>query len=333
MDFYLPLINITKDNNIPSQQDMIRRFSDYFQYFKLWLKVGYPSSLAGLAMPSGNPAVQCIGNYSANFTLQDMGFKALFQVLDDNRGISNGTIIFWWDNPSSMDYYKEKDSNNWECSWTVRGKPAECTIAEAFHGICSTNRIMDMSFIYLSMMVKELRIEALSIGLELLKLSKSEYTSYWRTLIENIRREGYSGLLTYSSVFDPLETQQIGVWNELDFIGRNFSLPLLNSMNDSMIPFPKGMVKTFSDYFQYFKLWLKYPSSLLGLAIPLGDSPPQCIENYSANLTLQNVAFEALFQAMNQVNETFKGIIVFRWDNPSSGDSYNERDSNNWACS
>ncbi|CAF4599905.1 unnamed protein product, partial [Rotaria sp. Silwood2] len=140
MDFYLPLINITKDNNIPSQQDMIRRFSDYFQYFKLWLKVGYPSSLAGLAMPSGNPAVQCIGNYSANFTLQDMGFKALFQVLDDNRGISNGTIIFWWDNPSSMDYYKEKDSNNWECPWTVRGKPAECIIAEAFHGICSTNR-------------------------------------------------------------------------------------------------------------------------------------------------------------------------------------------------
>ncbi|CAF0846674.1 unnamed protein product [Rotaria sp. Silwood1] len=155
MDFYLPLLNITNDSNIPSQQDMIKRFSNYFQYFKFWLsnqsinvtskplvltEVGYPSSLAGLALPSGNPAVQCVGNYSANFTLQDMAFKALFQALDENKGICNGTIIFWWDNPSSMDYYKEKDSNYWRCSWTVRGKPAECTIAEAFDGTCSTNR-------------------------------------------------------------------------------------------------------------------------------------------------------------------------------------------------
>ncbi|CAF3425807.1 unnamed protein product [Rotaria sp. Silwood1] len=136
MDFYLPLLNITNDSNIPSQQDMIKRFSNYFQYFKFWLsnqsinvtskplvltEVGYPSSLAGLALPSGNPTVQCV-------------------ALDENKEICNGTIIFWWDNPSSMDYYKEKDSNYWRCSWTVRGKPAECTIAEAFDGTCSTNR-------------------------------------------------------------------------------------------------------------------------------------------------------------------------------------------------
>lgn len=155
MDFYLPLLNITNDTSIPSQQDMARRFSGYFQYFKSWLnkqslnvtskpvvltEVGYPSSLAGLVIPSGNPAAQCVGNYSANFTLQDLAYQALFQALNENKGICNGTIIFWWDNPSSMDFYDDRDTNNWGCSWTVRGKPAECTIAQAFGGICSMNQ-------------------------------------------------------------------------------------------------------------------------------------------------------------------------------------------------
>jgi len=155
MDFYLPLLNITNDSNIPSQQAMVRRFSGYFQYFKSWLneqspnvtsksvvltEVGYPSSLAGLAIPSADPADQCTGNSSANFTLQDLAFKALFQALDENKGICNGTIVFWWDNPSTSDFYYNRDSDNWACGWTVRGKPAECTIAEAFGGTCSTNQ-------------------------------------------------------------------------------------------------------------------------------------------------------------------------------------------------
>ncbi len=130
---------------------MIESFSGYFQYFKLWLsnqssninskpviftEVGYPSSLAGLAMPSSTPPAQCVGNYSVKFTLQNIAFKALFQALNEN----SGTIIFWWDNPSSSDSYNERDSNNWGCSWTVHGKPAECTIAEYFGGECSSDQ-------------------------------------------------------------------------------------------------------------------------------------------------------------------------------------------------
>jgi hypothetical protein len=155
MDFYLPLLNITEDSNIPSQEDMTRRFSRYFQFFKLWLneqpsnvtsksvvltEFGYPSSLAGLANPSEDAPAHCVGNSSANFTLQDMAYKAFFQALDDNKGLLNGSIIFWWDNPSTKDYYNRRDSNNWGCSWTVHGKPAECTIAQAFGGICSTSQ-------------------------------------------------------------------------------------------------------------------------------------------------------------------------------------------------
>jgi hypothetical protein len=67
-----------------------------------------------------------------------MAYKAFFQALNENKGLLNGSIIFWWDNPSSADFYDKRDSKNWGCSWTVREKPAECTIAQAFGGICSS---------------------------------------------------------------------------------------------------------------------------------------------------------------------------------------------------
>ncbi|CAF3434872.1 unnamed protein product, partial [Rotaria sp. Silwood2] len=56
---------------------------------------------------------------------------------------------------------------------------------------------------------KELQIDALSIGLELIKISNQDYTLYWKKLIRTIRSEGYLELLTYCSIFYPLETQQI----------------------------------------------------------------------------------------------------------------------------
>ncbi|CAF4415729.1 unnamed protein product, partial [Adineta steineri] len=40
-----------------------------------------------------------------------------------------------------------------------------------------------------------------------------------KTLIRNIRTESYSGLLIYCSIFYPIETQKIGFWDGLDFIG------------------------------------------------------------------------------------------------------------------
>jgi len=52
-----------------------------------------------------------------------------------------------------------------------------------------------------SIMAKELEIDALSVGLELIKISNQNYTLYWKTLIKNIRAGGYLGLLTYCSIF------------------------------------------------------------------------------------------------------------------------------------
>ena len=165
MDFYLPLLNITVDEHLPSIQTMTRKFSAYFLSFKSWLyeqptnisskflvltEVGYPSSLAGLAIPYGDAPAQCLGNYTVNFTLQNMAFTALFQVLQNNSDLCKGAVIFWWDNPSTPDYYKDRDSNNWPCSWTVQGKPAECTIAQAFGGICPKNFALNKTISWIS---------------------------------------------------------------------------------------------------------------------------------------------------------------------------------------
>ncbi|CAF0900181.1 unnamed protein product [Adineta steineri] len=153
-------------------------------------------------------------------------------------------------------------------------------------------------------MAKELNIAALS-----------------KTLIRNIRAGDYSGLLTYCSIFYPIETQKIGFWDDLDFIGMDFYLPLLNITNDGNISSQQDMVQRFSDYFQYFKIWLsnqssnasskpvvstevEYPSSLAGLAIPSATPPIQCFGNYSANFTLQDMGFKALENNSEVFNET-----------------------------
>ena len=85
-------------------------------------------------------------------------------------------------------------------------------------------------------MVKEFQIDGLSIGSELINLSNQSYTYYWKRSIKNIRLEGFSGSLTYCSMFYPIETQNIAFWDELDFIGIDFYIPLLYTTHDDNIP-------------------------------------------------------------------------------------------------
>jgi hypothetical protein len=100
----------------------------------------YPSSLVGLANSSANLPTTCIGNYTTSFMLQEMAFKGLFRTLNENHGIIDGTIIFWWNNPSTNEWYYNRYSNVWSCSWTSRGKSAECIIGKVFGGKCSSHR-------------------------------------------------------------------------------------------------------------------------------------------------------------------------------------------------
>ena len=202
----------------------------------------------------------------------------------------------------------------------------------------------------LSLIAQTLDIDGLAVGLELFRLSTKEYTSYWRTLIENVRQGGYKGLLTYYSIFFPVETQDIQFWDLLDFIGMDFYLPLLNITADTIIPSQQQMINRFSHYFQHFKQWMDsqptnismktviltetgYPSSLGGLAAPAANLPHQCVGIYSANFTLQNMALQAFFQSVEQNLGIINGSIIFWWENPSSRDFNRHGDSNVWPCS
>jgi len=152
MDTYVPMM-LTVKQPVPTLQQMIQTFDNYFEKVSKWhqtlpanvsslpilfSEVGYPSSLQGITTPSLNPHKECTGTSAANFTLQQMAFEAFFESAPKYQQELNflGAVIFWFDNPSSSDYLPDNSTNNWACSWTPRGKPAECTIATAFMGSC-----------------------------------------------------------------------------------------------------------------------------------------------------------------------------------------------------
>jgi len=161
MDTYVPFIaNVT--DPAPTYQFMLQRFDGYFSRVQQWhssqpanvsslpivlSEVGYPSSLAGTYRPANDPPKKCESGtpYEANFTLQQMAFDALITVLTTKHPhIVKGMVVFWFDNPTTADYYPKRATNAWGCSWTPRGKPAECNLAKAFGGVATISNCTSM---------------------------------------------------------------------------------------------------------------------------------------------------------------------------------------------
>ena len=100
---------------------------------------------------------------------------------------------------------------------------------------------------YTTMILKYARLatetnaEMLCVGTEFVVATQSRYTTQWRTVIDSIRHH-YTGKLTYaanwSGAFDfgitNPEFEQVGFWNDLDFIGIDSYYPLTNSHADTM---------------------------------------------------------------------------------------------------
>lgn len=135
-------------------------------------------------------------------------------------------------------------------------------------------------------------------------------------------------------------------WDLLDFISADTYVPLINS--SGLVPSLAQMQSIFTNYMRYFEAWLQsqpanvsslpvvwsevgYPSSAAGLAAPSANPPDVCSGAASANLTLQAMAFQALFAAAPEF-EWLRGLNVFWFDNPSSPGYYPDRDTNGWAC-
>jgi hypothetical protein len=156
MDTYLPLVNATT-GQVLSPSQMQDHFKYYFGLVGAWLaaqpanvsslpvvlsEVGYPSSVAGMLQPYLAPSDGCVGSAASNFTLQAQAFQALYDTAPNYAWLL-GTVVFWFDNPSTSDYYpnRQQKDDDWACSWTVRGKPAECVIAAAYGGTCNQSLV------------------------------------------------------------------------------------------------------------------------------------------------------------------------------------------------
>lgn len=85
-------------------------------------------------------------------------------------------------------------------------------------------------------------------------------------------REIYHGYLTYCSVFYPVETQQIGFWADLDFIGMDTYIPLMKNTTDT-VPTLSGMLTRFDTYFTKFEQWrAAQPANVSGLPAIITES-------------------------------------------------------------
>ena len=71
------------------------------------------------------------------------------------------------------------------------------------------------------------KIELFCIGTEL-NISVVKREKFWRKLIQNIRSR-YNGKLSYCSNWDRYE--EVGFWEELDYIGISAYFPLCEEIN------------------------------------------------------------------------------------------------------
>jgi hypothetical protein len=159
MDTYVPFIKNATTDPAPTEADMLARFYEYFALLHHWhssqpanvsrlpiimTEVGYPSCKQGMATPSADIPSSCEGStWASNTTLQQMAFDTLFKTLSTTHpNVVAGLALFWFDNPSTSDWYSYRNlpSSTWPCSWTPRGKPAECTIAKAYGGVASISK-------------------------------------------------------------------------------------------------------------------------------------------------------------------------------------------------
>jgi len=91
-----------------------------------------------------------------------------------------------------------------------------------------------------ALLAEETGVEMLCIGTELSSLTSSK-EAYWKELIQKLRKV-YSGKLTYAANWYE-EYQNIGFWNELDYIGIQAYFPLTENYSPSTAQIENGWIK------------------------------------------------------------------------------------------
>ncbi|MBK7465479.1 MAG: hypothetical protein IPJ43_00970 [Saprospiraceae bacterium] len=184
---------------------------------------------------------------------------------------------------------------------------------------------------YISTMVDiaiQNKIELFCIGTEL-NISVVKREKFWRKLIQNIRSR-YNGKLSYCSNWDRYE--EVGFWEELDYIGISAYFPLreeINPTKESLMEAWKPIVaklKLFSESKHKKILFTEYGYlSVDGCAGKLWEIEP-LVKQKAVNQKAQADALDALYSSF--WNEDFwAGGFLWKWFPHGKGhEEYIERD-------
>lgn len=102
-------------------------------------------------------------------------------------------------------------------------------------------------------LAKEEEVEILSIGCEFLELTKSEFTSAWREMIEAVR-EIYKGPLVYSANWWQ-EYLHIEFWGDLDYAGIDAYFPLTEKTDPTLDELQAAWMPFVSEMETFYETW------------------------------------------------------------------------------
>jgi hypothetical protein len=193
----------------------------------------------------------------------------------------------------------------------------------------------------LAVVAEELKLSALSIGLELPHLTlKPQYEASWRRLISQVRAV-FTGQLTYAALCW-IEYQRIPFWDDLDWIGIDayWNLTADISGYNGTLPAVQELTASWSRHLLDISKWrgvagllnkpvvfteVGYPSAELCVEEPSAPPPSQCVGRWTPSTECQTRGYESLFGSIRRMPGVVGGLFVFWWGNPTTSDSISGR--------
>ena len=199
----------------------------------------------------------------------------------------------------------------------------------------STEREWDIWFesyrtymLHYARMAAATNVKVLCVGTEL-KTSIKQQPEKWTKLITEIK-EIYNGKLTYAANWDD-DLNEIGFWNQLDFIGVQAYFPLTKNKNPELEEIRKGWAAHISFLKQ---LSHQYKKPILFTEIGYRSDASTTIKPWEWNSVdkaffskksdrTQQLAYEAMFQELWH-KDWFAGTYIWQWNTQSKEENAKE---------
>jgi hypothetical protein len=202
----------------------------------------------------------------------------------------------------NLRYYIDMSSGGWRCHWDPKNKD------KAFKNIKE-------SLIKVAHFAEKRKVEILTIGAELCKLTTKAHTAKWKQIIKEVRKN-FKGKITYGAnwgnVDGSIEWKEIGFWKELDYIGIDHYRPIPNEI-------PHKDIKDFQTIHinEYLKLSQKYHKEIIinEIGFPGNEygnlNPFDWTLKGKSNEVKQALYYKNTLNALKDI-EKIKGIFIWR---------------------